>query len=314
MDTHYFKAICLNVTTYKNISPLGEQLGGVLQQILETYVPFTTHNLLIEIEKTNGQYRQLPFSDSAMGLINTLLSKKELLTLAISDAPNEDEDTFPQDFRFAITLNRAAAFPPETHKNMLFPNEVSFSLSERLFSNQIPSAVQADFIRLYQSLIQLTSGIAGFITYETISASYEMTTPFEARYGIRQITPQPGFHSYVRGCFWVNFLNRSQIDALGGIDNVRKQSPGAVIQMGDTGATIQATNDINSCTDNDLNNLSAFLSPLFPPEARDPQFPLLIREESSRGTGLGESSELVSGGFPAKVGRRFNASPKKSRR
>jgi hypothetical protein len=124
---------------------------------------------------------------------------------------NEEPKQYPPDFCLGIAFNRASTFPEKAKEIFVFPNQINFSLSQRLFDQSLPLEVQYEFIELFKKTIASINGVTGFITYESLGAGLDMTSSYEQYYRLDPIR-KPGYVESVKGYFWLNYLSNDHID------------------------------------------------------------------------------------------------------
>ncbi|MEK3884846.1 hypothetical protein [Paenibacillus sp. PL2-23] len=274
MDILFSKAICLHVTTYESLSDRGSSLVPFINDILIAFVPYLKKGLVIELEKTNHRSQRMLYNEKNINKVYKMLLNQELVQLLIidyyewDDDPHYDEDappaTYPQDFCLGISCNYASNFPTRSQELYNYPNGIGFSLSDRVLGGHIPQDIQQKFIVLFERALSISRGVTGFITYETIAGSSPMMTPFENYYKIPPFS-KPGYRHHVKGYFWMNFLSELHIASLGGLDYITEHAPCFSQKRWPSGVQLQLSADINNYSDDQLRELRAFLSPLFPP-------------------------------------------------
>jgi hypothetical protein len=271
----YSKAICLHVTTYENLNHKGEQLVGILQKIFNQMLQYPLAKMVIDIEKMNHRNLRYDFNEKNLKKLYELLLLGEVQHLSIGDYykesgldPYSEEIEiihFPHLFSIGLSCNHAVTYPPHFSEKLIFHNDFSVSISDRLFDHNIPEDIQDFFVELFQDTIRELNGVTGYITYETTSAGGQMPTIFESIYYIQTNHP-PGYKKRLRGYFWSNYLTKDHIETLGGLEHVMCESPcyaKEIIKSYDqTGVILQLTENINDYSDQQLLSLKNFFYPL----------------------------------------------------
>lgn len=274
MNISFSKAICLHVTTYESLIDKGDSLIPFLNSLLSTFLPYLKNDLLIELQKINKRTQSMKYTEKNINKVFTMLKNKELNVLQLvdyykhTDDPYYDENAlpalYPPNFSLSISCNYASTFPANFQNYLIFPNEITFSLSDRVLGEYIPQFIQQQFINFFEQALSISGAVYGFITLETIAGSIPMRTPFENYYKIEPFI-KPGYSQYVRGYFWMNYLSYLHIARLGGFDDIAKHAPGYSQKNWTSGIQLQLSDDINDYSDDQLKELRTFLSPLFPP-------------------------------------------------
>jgi hypothetical protein len=272
----FTKAICLHITTYENLNPKGEELVRFIQRIYEYFKPLLNFKLGIIIAKMNNRENNYEFNEKNLKKLYDLLLQGEVQQFHIGDYQEEgNEDPYGTDeeeiieypplFSLAASCNHAATYPAHFSDKLMFFNDFSFALNERLFDNSIPFDIQNFFIELFGDSIKALSGSTGYITYETTAAGGQIYTLFESYYRINTCLP-PGYNHSLRGYFWLNYLSKEHIAKLNGLEDIMANAPGymkQVIEMDDnTGVMLQLTEDINNYSDTKLLSLRNYLYPI----------------------------------------------------
>ncbi|EFM12972.1 hypothetical protein PaecuDRAFT_0483 [Paenibacillus curdlanolyticus YK9] len=276
----YDKAMHFSVLTYEKLAGKGELLISIINELLDTFVKPHNIELKIDIQKYDLRYTKMKLNDKNLKKVYSLLEKGEVLSLIMNDNPNGSMPFYPEDDdddrafevipRIVLGVNCYDAEPVPVGKY----NEITLSLSEKLFEGTIPIEIQEQMIAAFKSIIKKTNGVTGSISYDTRVAAPKGATYFE---GFHNILPfqNPSFNDHIRGYFWANWLSASHIERLGGIEGVSSHSPCYKIEImevnGQQGAYLQLTPDINAYDDEKLSALRTYLLPLL--FFGDPQSP-----------------------------------------
>lgn len=279
----FHKAISMNVTTYEILNNKGPELVSLLQEFFEYFEHYVGQDLIISYELMYGKEKSMKFNKKNLAALYEHLLKGNIESLLIycpvdnkslSQSFFSEEEIIihsPSLLEVAIGCNLAATYPKSFSETSVFPNEFCLSLSEQLFNDCIPPHIQAKFIELFKSAVQLLNATTAYITYESSSVNTPMRSSFENHWGINIHRP-PGFTERLRGYFWMNYMSKQHINILHGMESIQKNAPCAIVETIDhpdsPGIFLQLTEDINDFSDEQLRKLREYLWPLIDVENR----------------------------------------------
>jgi hypothetical protein len=181
----------------------------------------------------------------------------EDLTVTGWGRPMPDPDEWP------AVLQVRVSGPTLTPLDIEFPTVLSFSVVRRhLPDSRVPAELQHRAVALLRDTFQGLEAAVGFLTIDFVSDTAHDESPYEDAV---QIGPTMwDFRRYVRGYYWGNALGAAHVQALGGLDALRRAAVAEVQPLPGGGCWLQLTRDVNDIDRQRLAALRRLLTPVLP--------------------------------------------------
>ncbi len=141
---------------------------------------------------------------------------------------------------------------------------------------------QDEIIGLMRNLQTMMNGLCSFINVGTFLDDYSAGCAiFDLHYYPAPIFFSMCWDNYVRGYFWGQCLTPTQVEKLGGFDEIQKQGFYLCEYWGDC-VYIQITERILDYTMEDALKIREFLKPLFPPESEKRHSSYMNKEDLAK--------------------------------
>lgn len=266
------KYIYLDVSTFDNLILKGEILIRLFEAILKDYILIFQRPLIIQVIKTNGREKIMPFDQKNWDSTKKLLVKGEVRHLMIS---NYDQSIENITFSTSPILLRVSCGYELEHTDFgskrRIADNLAFSISERLFPGKTPSDIQDSWVKLFKNIFKTIKGSVGYLTLDYPKALViPQPSPLELLLGLNFINNSHNYNRIVQGYFWGNMISEGHIESLRGIHSLKETSPCHLVEefeFDDRKAIyLQLTDDINEFSDNQLRSLKKSLLPILPVE------------------------------------------------
>ena len=144
-----------------------------------------------------------------------------------------------------------------------FPDHFSFEIMERfLEKNQIPDW-QEFIVELGNDLTLSLDGVCGYITHEFTGSmsQYDHESPYDRIVRHQPKTYTDNLDRLCRGYYWGNFLSKSHIDLLGGIEKLQPHFY-QIIPLENESYYLQLTKDITQVETSELETIRRLFAPI----------------------------------------------------
>jgi len=265
--------IHFDISTFEGLDKEGDALIKIIGNILNELVLQQLKSLRVHFEKFDRQYKMLDFNENTWQEICNLLLKGEIQFLYIYDQTNLSDSNKSRPLcALSLTCDyKRKLFDMGIDESGKIPNNLAFSISSRSYNGVIPKEIQDKVVNLVKLIFRTINGVNAYITLsERTARMCPQTTKFEEsieRYYGPDIEDIDGV---IRGYFWGNILSEIHIEALGGIQKIKANSPFNFVEeltFGNRKAVyLQATTDISRFLQEDIERIKEFFIPITPEE------------------------------------------------
>lgn len=261
-------ALYADICTFENLRPRKREAMEFIESIFEAFVkpnrllPLNTYAICF-----NGKMLNFTYNIKNASKLADKIESEEIRHLLINHVL-DIEDILQPELAIGITFDYAHG--DHLYEGKTLANNMAFSLNQRIWNGVIPPEAQKTCKDIFIDTFQKANGAVGYIhlglPHVTIAPN---ETRFEENLGLNFTGSSSQFATRVRGAFWGSMLSAKHIELFGGLESILQNAPchcvePVLCENGSQAVYLQLTDNIHSCTEEQLQSMHDFLRPLLP--------------------------------------------------